>query len=131
MVSRSSAESEYRAIADLASELTWIISLLKELQCPIAKTPVIWSDNMGAGQLASNPVYHSQTKHIGIDVHFIRDKVAAKEIVVCYIPSYEQTAYCLTKALTTSRFSFLRSKLGVAQVPSSLSGGVSVQSITA
>lgn len=52
VVSRSGTESEYRAIVDLAAELTWISSLLKELQCPLMKAPVIWSNNISAGSLA-------------------------------------------------------------------------------
>lgn len=123
--SRSSIESEYRAIVDLATELTWVSSLLKELQCPVMKTPVIWSDNISAGSLALNLVYHSHTKHVEIDIHFKRDKVAAKEITMCYVPLYEQTTDCLTKALTTTRFAFLRNKLGVIEIPSSLRRGVS------
>lgn len=77
VVSRSSTESEYRAIEDVACELAWISSLLQELKCPVAKPVAIWSDNLGAGALAANPVYHSRTKHVEIDVHFIRDKVAS------------------------------------------------------
>lgn len=124
MVSRSSTESEYRAVADVASELSWIASLLGKLKCPVIKPVLIWSDNIGAGCLSSNPMYHSRTKHVEIDIHFIRDKVAANEVQVRHVPTYEQTADCLTKALSTSRLVFLRNKLGVVNIPTSLSGGV-------
>lgn len=122
VVSQSSIESEYRAVADLAAELIWVTSLLKEISCPVINTPVIWCDNMGAGSLAYNPIYHSRTKHVEVDIHFIRDKVADKEVSVCYVPTYEQTTDYLTKALTTSRFIFLRNKLGVVELPTSLKG---------
>lgn len=94
------------------------------MQCPVIKAPVIWSDNIEVGSLASNLVSHSRTKHVEIDIHFIRDKVVAKEITVGYVPSYEQTADYLTKALTIGRFVFLINKLGVTEVPISLRGGV-------
>lgn len=74
--------------------------------------------------MAVNPVYYSRTKHVEIDVHFIRDKVATKEVEIRYVPTREQTAYCLTKALTHSKLEFMRNKLGVVQIPSSLKGRV-------
>lgn len=125
VVSRSSTELVYLAVADVVAELTWISSLMKELQCPIVELAVIWSDNMGADS-STNLIYHSRTKHVEIDVHFIRDKVAANEVSVRYVPTYEQTVYCLTKALTTNRLIFLRDKLGVVRVPTSLRGGVRI-----
>lgn len=115
VVSRSSTESEYRAIADLASELLWVKALLKEIHCPITRIPIIWSDNLGAGSLAVNPVCHSRMKHIELDLHFVRDKVADKELIVGYVPSIDQNADCLTKASSQSRFEFLRTKLGVTK----------------
>uniref|UniRef100_A0A803NSQ7 Uncharacterized protein n=1 Tax=Cannabis sativa TaxID=3483 RepID=A0A803NSQ7_CANSA len=67
-------ESEYRALAHVAAEISWVESLLKELEFPLS-TAVTWCDNQGANALASNPVFHARTKHIEVDVHFIRDKM--------------------------------------------------------
>lgn len=124
VVSLSSTESEYRAVADSTSELLWVSSLLQELKCPVNLPYVIWFDNIGAASLATNPIYHSRTNHVEIDVHFIRDKVAAKVVEVRYVPTYDQTADRLTMALTHHRLSFLRSKLGDVKIPSSLQWGV-------
>ncbi|WVY95774.1 hypothetical protein V8G54_027925 [Vigna mungo] len=124
VVSRSSTESEYRALADLAAEIAWTHSLLYELRLPLPRKPTLWCDNLSARTLASNPVMHARSKHIEIDMHYIRDQVLQNEIVVTYVPSADQIADCLTKALTHTRFNQLKDKLGVTLSPISLKGGV-------
>ena len=113
VVSRSSTEAKYRALAQATSEVVWIQTLLGELNIKLAVAPIIWCDNQGAIALAYNPVYHAKTKHVELDIHFIREKVAAKKIVVQFFPSEDQTADILTKPLTFDQFHFLRSKLNV------------------
>ena len=54
---------------------------------------------MSAGSLAANPVCHARTKHLEIDLHFVRDKVLQQDLEVRYVPSCDQLADCLTKAL--------------------------------
>ncbi|XP_019095484.1 PREDICTED: uncharacterized protein LOC109130431 [Camelina sativa] len=70
-VSRSSTEAEYRAVANTASELQWICSLLTEMGINLPTAPVIYCDNMGATYLCANPVLHSKMKHVAIDYHFV------------------------------------------------------------
>nr|KYP75364.1 Copia protein [Cajanus cajan] len=122
VVSRSSTESEYRALVDLAAEVKWIKSLLQEIKLPMPRKPILWCDNLSAKALASNPVMHARSKHIEVDIHFIRDQVLQNQISIAYVPSSDQIADCLTKALTHSRFSQLRDKLGVVQSPTRLRG---------
>jgi histone deacetylase 1/2 len=64
IVSRSSIESEYRALANVAAEILWLKSLLSELHMPLTVVPVAWCDNISANHLAHNPMFHSRTKHI-------------------------------------------------------------------
>lgn len=68
VVSRSSTESEYKALADLAVEVAWLRSLLDELKVPMSRKPVLWCDNLSAKALASNPVMHARSKHIEIEI---------------------------------------------------------------
>ncbi|TYK13717.1 putative mitochondrial protein [Cucumis melo var. makuwa] len=75
-------------------------------------------------RLQPNLVFHARTKHIEIDVHFVRDQVLRSALEVQYIPSSDQLADCLTKPLTNSHFHYLRSKLGVIELPSRLRGNV-------
>lgn len=83
---------------------------------------------MGASSLAVNPVLHSRMKHVEVDVHFIRDRIAQKELSVCYVPSFEQTADCFTKALTSSKFDLFRDKLGIVKLSPSLMEAIKNQS---
>lgn len=76
IVSRSSIEHEYKALANATIELMWIRSLLKELGVFLKSPPTLYCDNIGATYLTSNPIYHGHTKHIEIDYHFVRHRVA-------------------------------------------------------
>ena len=73
VVSQSSTESEYRALALAATELTWLQFLFKELKISLPTCLLIWCDNMSANSLAANPVCHARSKHSEIDLHFVRD----------------------------------------------------------
>lgn len=122
MVARSSTESEYRFLPQTAAEVSWVQAFLRELRlCPTI-VPIIWCDNTNALSLAQNPVFHSQCKHVELDVHFVRVKVLKKSIDVRYVPSSEQLADALTKLLSETQFSLLRGKLGVLPSPSRLRG---------
>ncbi|XP_019159718.1 PREDICTED: uncharacterized protein LOC109156337 [Ipomoea nil] len=116
-VARSSTEAEYKALADVAAEVTWLVSLLKEIGFSPTSPPRLWCDNLGATYLCANPVFHARTKHVEIDYHFVRDKVAKKEIQVHFISTKDQIADIFTKPLASTRFSLLRDKLNISTAP--------------
>ncbi|XP_060171511.1 uncharacterized mitochondrial protein AtMg00810-like [Lycium barbarum] len=118
-MSKSSAEAEYRALASLAAEITWILHLLQHLGVSLASPPVLYSDNISALHLTSNPILHARTKHVELDYHFVREKVTVGAMITKYVPSATQVANIFTKALTKQQFQFLRSKLGVVSLPTS------------
>ncbi|GKD55801.1 integrase, partial [Tanacetum coccineum] len=73
-VSRSSTETEYKALADTVAKLTWLQALLNELGIRSSLTPILWCNNLGATYLSINPIFHGHTKYIEIDYHFVREK---------------------------------------------------------
>jgi len=54
-----------------------------------------------------NPVCHACTKHIELDVHYVRKKVVAGLLITCYVPSAIQVADIFTKALPKDHFHIL------------------------
>ena len=124
VVSRSSTESEYRALANGASEVSWIESLLSEIGVPLSAAPSLHCDNLSTLHVASNPVLHARTKHVELDYHFVRERVARGSLSLVFTPSSDQVADCLTKSLIASRFQELRTKLSVLPAPLSLRGDI-------
>lgn len=112
-VSRSSAEAEYRAVANAVAETSWLRQLLQELHVSIQRATLVYCDNISAVYLSTNPVQHQRTKHIEIDLHFVRERVATGAIRVLHVPTSSQYADIFTKGLPTSVFTEFRSSLNV------------------
>ena len=110
-VSRSSTEAEYKAVADTTAELIWIQVLLRELGVPQHRPPSLWCDNIGATYLTKNPIFHRRTKHVEVDYHFVRERVAANQLDVRPISSKDQLADIMTKPLSGSAFNMFRHNL--------------------
>jgi hypothetical protein len=104
VVSRSSAESELRALALGICEGMWIQRLLKELGLE-SLTPI-----------KQNIVHHDRTKHIEIDRHFITEKIEKNIVHLTYTPTRSQIADILTKALPRTNFEELSHKLGMYNI---------------
>ena len=102
--------------------MVWLKSLLNEVGISLSTAPIIWSDNLSATYMTANPIFHSRTKHMEIDFHFVRDLVKNKHLFVRYIGTDHQIADVLTKPLPKSRFQFFRDKLYLAAPPVQLAG---------
>jgi hypothetical protein len=124
VVSRSSSEAEYRALAQAACEGQWLLYLLQDFLINHEGPILIYCDNKSAMHIAANPVFHERTKHIEIDCHVIRDKVQANIIHLLPVTSKEQIADIFTKSLHPDPFHTLQTKLGIIDIYSSLRGDV-------
>ena len=103
-------------------ESCWLQNLLLELHFPIHKATLVYCDNVSAIYLSRNPVQHQHTKHIEMDIHFVREKVACGDIRVLHVPSRYQIAYIFTKGLPLVLFQDFRNNLNVRQPPASTAG---------
>ena len=113
----STIDAEYRAIAHTANKVHWLQSLLRELRFPCQMAPIIWMDNLSAKYLTTVPIFHSRSKHLEIDFHFVQDKVTTNAMHVCYLSSKDQIADIHTKSLPKRQFCHLRSRLSVHSHP--------------
>ena len=84
---------------------------MQELRRPISSATVVYCDNVSAVYLSANPVQHRRTKHIELDIHFVREKVALGDVRVLHVPSSSQFADIFTKGLPTALFQEFRSSL--------------------
>lgn len=101
---RSSAEAEYRAMANAAFEITWLVRLLKEIGVAEMELVTLHCDSQYAIYIARNPVFHDRTKHIEIDCHFTKYKVLEGLIQLSYLPTQHQLADILTTTLPLPQF---------------------------
>ncbi|CAH9126696.1 unnamed protein product [Cuscuta epithymum] len=120
-VSKSSTEAEYRAIAYTVQDTLHIRSVLFELGYSIRDPVHLFCDNISASYLTANPVQHARSKHIQIDYHFVRERVAHGDLLVKYVPTHLQLADIFTKALSSQQFNFLKDNLRVVS-PAQLEG---------
>jgi hypothetical protein len=125
VVSRSSAEAEYRVVANGVAEATWFRQLLHELHSPLTTSTLVFCDNVSAVYLSTNPVQHQRTKHVEIDLHFVRERVAYGAVRVLHVPTTSQFPTSSPRGFRrwSSRISDPVSTSAVARV--STAGGVS------
>ncbi|WVZ63565.1 hypothetical protein U9M48_013188, partial [Paspalum notatum var. saurae] len=104
IVSRSSAEAKYHAVANVVAEASWLRRLLQELHFPPRRATMVYCDNISAIYMSSNPVQHQCTKHIEINLHFVGERVSFGDLCVLHIPTCSQYADIFTKGLPSSVF---------------------------
>jgi hypothetical protein len=116
IVSRSTAEAEYRAMAQGLCEIIWVRNLLSELKVMRKGPPRPHCDNKSAINIANNPVQHEKTKHVGIDWFFIKEKLDDGTLELSHVNLRGQIADCLTKSLGVKECQTLCNKMGMIDI---------------
>ena len=107
IVCRSSTEIEYRSLVGLTSEITWLAALLSELRVILPRTSVVWCHNLSIVLLFENPILHSKTKHIELDLYLVHEKVIPKLVDVRSICSFKwSNNKCFYQSYTQYQISF-------------------------
>lgn len=118
VVSKSSAEAEFRGMVHGTCELLWIKRILRDLGVSLRAPMKLYCDNESAVKIANNPVQHDRTKHVEIDRHFIKDHLERKTVELPHVGSEDQLADMLTKAVCGRIFRSSLDKLGMVDIHS-------------
>ena len=86
---------------------------------------LVYCNNISVLYISSNPIQHQHTKHIEIDLHFVRERVKLEHVKVLHVPTSSQYADIFTKGLPLTVFVEFRSSLNVRGI-NGLRGRVSV-----
>ena len=106
--------------------MLWLLLLLSCPSCTfcsknskvfLSHVPVLWCDNISTIALSSNPVFHSSTKHLEVDYHYVCEKVSHKDLCAGFVSSKDNLADIFTKPLSAPLFLLLRCKLLVDSSP--------------
>ena len=116
IVALSTTEAEYIVMTDASKEALWLRHFLEEIHPDFSIVVPLHSDNQSAIALARDNKFHQRSKHISLRYHHIRDRVKNNEISIHYIPSTDNFADILTKALPRPQFEYLRNGLGLRPV---------------
>ena len=100
-------------MANSVAEVVWIVGLFKELGVEVETHVIIHIDSKLTMKIAANPVHRERKKNIGLDSHFIREKIHQGLIETKHLNTKEQMADLLTKGLNRSQHEYLLSKFGV------------------
>ena len=87
IVTRSSVEAEFHAIAHDMCELPWLKQLLQEINVKEEMLMKMSCDNKVTINISHNPIHHDWTKHVKVDKHFIKEKVEDSTICIVYVPT--------------------------------------------
>jgi hypothetical protein len=113
-VALSTTEAEYMTVTQACKEAIWIQRLLEELG---HKQEIIslFCDSQSALHIARNPAFHSRTKHIRVQYHFVREVVEDGSVNLQKIHTTDNLADVMTKPICTDKFIWCRSSYGLAE----------------
>ncbi|RVX02272.1 Retrovirus-related Pol polyprotein from transposon TNT 1-94 [Vitis vinifera] len=93
-----------------------IVFLLEESRLGKDEQIKLVCDNQAALHIAFNPIFHERIKHIEVDCHFIREKIASRCVATSFVNSNDQLADIFTKSLRGRRIKYICNKLGAYDI---------------
>ena len=106
-------ESEYMATTHASKEAIWLQRLCSGIGL-VQQVVMIDCDSQSAVFLAKNPTYHSKTKDIDVQYHFVRDMVEDMKVLLMEVDTLGNVVDSLTKSVSTEKFSWCRGSMGIS-----------------
>jgi hypothetical protein len=113
IVALSTTEAEYIAAVEAGKEIVWMRNILAEFGYPSAGPSTLHLDNQSCISVAKNPEHHGRMKHLDLRFYWLRDQVEAGHITPSFVPTAEQAADILTKALPIAKINICRNMMGL------------------
>ena len=115
VVALSTTEAEYMAATHASKEAVWLQRLCSSMGL-VQGAIRIDCDSQNEIFLVKNPAYHSKTKHIDVQYHFVRDMIEDKKVLLVKMDTLKNTTNALTKFLSFENFSWRRETMGLARL---------------
>ena len=113
-IALSSAEAEYRGAVNACIQAVWLQGILSEFDLGITLSIGLFCENQISIKISTDPVTRKRTKHVKIHMHYIRELVHARTIILQHLPSDKKTVDIFTKSFLENKFTYLHSLLGVS-----------------
>ena len=115
VVALSTTEAKYMAATHASKKAVWLQRLCSSMGL-VQETIRIDCDSQSAIFLAKNPAYHSKTKNIDVQYHFMRDTIEDKKVLLVKVDTLKNTAHALTKCVSSEKFSWCREIMGITRL---------------
>jgi hypothetical protein len=112
VVALSITEAEYMAATQACKEAIWMKKVMEELGHKQEKIP-LYCDSQSALHIARNPAFHSRTKHIDVQYHFVREVMEDGSVDFQKVHTKKNPADALTKPINTNKYVWCRSSYGL------------------
>ena len=113
IVALSTTKEEYITANHASKEVVWLQRLCSSMGFVQGAIRIDY-DSQSAIFLAKDPTYHSKTKHIDVQYHFVRDMIEDKKVLLVKVDTFKNTADALTKPVSSEKFSWCRETMGIA-----------------
>jgi hypothetical protein len=107
------------AATHASKEAVWLQRLCSGIGL-VQEAVRIESDSQSAIFLAKNHAYHSKTKHIDVQYHFVRDMIEEKKVSLMKVDTLKNVADSLKKSVSTEKLSWCRGSMGITALDCSV-----------
>lgn len=113
----STMEAEYSSMCQASKDIVWATRWFEELNFSkdMNLSIILNGDNQGTLDLIKNPEHHSRSKHMDIQLHYLREVVEDNYATIQHVSTHDMVADIFTKPLAAPIFRKLREKLGLRE----------------